>query len=539
MSTAYSIPIVQAETDNTGTHLPFALTLNLPTTTPLTGGAVTWALSANVGGHAGTLTPSNDGQSALYTVNSAGVSTDHETVTATTKTAAAGVCGSWQPGRLYRLGDKIVDQNGYLQTVTSAARLLPLPYTPEHNSIPSFVTGWNQAAPNEDVGDGGWFEAISDAKLVSAAALAVFSIDPNGLNFILNQGDGDINGDWPLGATLPAGADTNQQGPATGYHLNSAGAIVAGPSPIPTTAALVTVLAAGFSSGANYIAYPGATEAGTSAGIDSPVPTVLTLTAVAASSGGVAVYTGTIAANATIAAGLVGLTFVVSGFIVAADNGTFLCTAASTTTLTLQNASATAQTHAGSAYALVPTDLRIKNASYSERGAGALGTFVLTGVTTTVAGSGVAVYAGTITGGATPANNAFAGYAFTVAGYVTYPKNNGVFLCTASTGSTLTLANASATTESIASTATNTGVRAYLDAQGNAHVGWQIAEGTQNFSEAVAIPPNFSTTGSAYTNDNELIWQNGGLAATASSVATVLTLATGASIPLGYSALLG
>jgi hypothetical protein len=57
-----------------------------------------------------------------------------------------------------------------------------------------------------------------------------------------------------------------------------------------------------------------------------------------------------------------------------------------------------------------------------------------------------AVYTGNIIGGA---NNAFAGYSFSVTGFVTNPtQNNGYFLCTASTVGTLTLANANAIGES-------------------------------------------------------------------------------------------
>jgi hypothetical protein len=73
----------------------------------------------------------------------------------------------------------------------------------------------------------------------------------------------------------------------------------------------------------------------------------LTLTAVAASSGGTAVYTGTITGGTT--PNYVGLTFVIAGFVNAVNNGTFVCTACSTTTLTLSNAFAIAETHAGTA----------------------------------------------------------------------------------------------------------------------------------------------------------------------------------------------
>lgn len=76
----------------------------------------------------------------------------------------------------------------------------------------------------------------------------------------------------------------------------------------------------------------------------------LTLSAVAASSGGSAVYTGTITGGGTN--NFVGLYFVIAGFTKGSNNSPaqgFLCTACSTTTLTLSNSNALAETHAGTA----------------------------------------------------------------------------------------------------------------------------------------------------------------------------------------------
>lgn len=75
---------------------------------------------------------------------------------------------------------------------------------------------------------------------------------------------------------------------------------------------------------------------------------------------------------------------------------------------------------------------------------------VLTSVATSIGST--AVYTGTITGGG---SNAFAGFKFTVAGFTT-GANNGTFLCSASTTTTLTLNNASAVAETHAATATPT-----------------------------------------------------------------------------------
>jgi hypothetical protein len=140
----------------------------------------------------------------------------------------------------------------------------------------------------------------------------------------------------------------------------------------------------------------------------------LTLTAVAAASGNQAVYTGTITGGGSNA--FEGYSFTIAGFQNAANNGTFVCVASTTTTLTLVNEFTIAETHAATAQS--------------------------------VEGNGV--YTGTITGGG---SNAFAGETFVVAGF-TNAQNNGTFICTASSTTTLTLNNPNSTTETHAATAT-------------------------------------------------------------------------------------
>ena len=71
--------------------------------------------------------------------------------------------------------------------------------------------------------------------------------------------------------------------------------------------------------------------------------------------------------------------------------------------------------------------------------------FVLTSVA-----SGTGVYQGTITNGATP-TNAWQGFYFTVSGF-TNGANNGTFLCTASTATSITLQNPSSVSETHAGT---------------------------------------------------------------------------------------
>lgn len=153
----------------------------------------------------------------------------------------------------------------------------------------------------------------------------------------------------------------------------------------------------------------------TAAGAASPGP--YTLTAVAASTGtpGTAVYTGTITSGGSNA--FAGREFVIAGFTGTNNNGTFQCTASSGTTLTLSNAAATAETHAGTAQDQ----------------------------------TAVAVYTGTFTSATT---GSLVGTTFVVSGFVTHTSNNGTFIATANSGTTtVTLANPNALAETHAGTA--------------------------------------------------------------------------------------
>lgn len=78
----------------------------------------------------------------------------------------------------------------------------------------------------------------------------------------------------------------------------------------------------------------------------SPAVAALTLTAAANASAGSTVYTGTITGGAANA--YAGLMFVVTGFDAAANNGNWLATASTATTLTLSNPAGTSDTHAAS-----------------------------------------------------------------------------------------------------------------------------------------------------------------------------------------------
>ena len=93
---------------------------------------------------------------------------------------------------------------------------------------------------------------------------------------------------------------------------------------------------------------------------------VLTLTSVAASTGspGHAVYTGTITGGGVDS--LVGQVFTIAGFVTnTGNNGTFICTGSTTTTLTLGNPFAIAETHAATATLDEPSSIPFEVVSYS------------------------------------------------------------------------------------------------------------------------------------------------------------------------------
>ena len=75
--------------------------------------------------------------------------------------------------------------------------------------------------------------------------------------------------------------------------------------------------------------------------------TALVLSAAANASGSTTQYTGTITGGGSNA--LVGREVVIAGFTTGANNGTFIVTASSTTTLTVDNAAGVSETHAGTA----------------------------------------------------------------------------------------------------------------------------------------------------------------------------------------------
>lgn len=158
--------------------------------------------------------------------------------------------------------------------------------------------------------------------------------------------------------------------------------------------------------------------------------TVFTLSAAGNASGGSTIYTGTITGGGSNA--FAGYTFVVAGFTTAANNGEFICTASSTTTLTLDNAAGVSETHAGTAtseeitagnqltYLAMPVKTLTGNTYQPSGTSSAVATVSSTGLITAVKPGGVEVEvsfptfnntsgtAGTTFGGGVPLNKIYA-----------------------------------------------------------------------------------------------------------------------------------
>ena len=162
------------------------------------------------------------------------------------------------------------------------------------------------------------------------------------------------------------------------------------------------------------------------------------LTAAAAAVGGKTTYTGTIEGGA----GVVGQTFYVFGFTNYQNNGTYVAqTGTNATTLVLNNPNGVAETGGSYLAANISVPLFTVSRAYTTLTHDDPATYSITSVANAVSGS--TTYTGTITGGA---GNAFAGYYFSTNGFAV-GANNGYFLCTASTATTLVLDNANGATD--------------------------------------------------------------------------------------------
>jgi hypothetical protein len=143
-----------------------------------------------------------------------------------------------------------------------------------------------------------------------------------------------------LGAVTP-GNYTFVQDQGDASLLVPAGQTVVVGNLLASNTANGTVSVAGAISNATLITLVGLATAALA------TPVALTLSQVAAASGGSTLYTGTITGGAANA--LAGLSAVITGFAAAANNGTFLVLASSATTLTLANPNGVAVTAAGTA----------------------------------------------------------------------------------------------------------------------------------------------------------------------------------------------
>src|SRR4029077_8379730 len=157
----------------------------------------------------------------------------------------------------------------------------------------------------------------------------------------------------------------------------------------------------------------------------------------------------------------------IAGFVTPANNGIFPCTASTNTTITLTNPNGVSETNPATA--------------------------TLTLTLTAVQANGT--YIGTILGGG---SNNWAGYAITIKGF-TNPSNNGTFVCTASTGSSLTLMNSGAIAETATAQALVLG-QAVTDSNGNLEVA--TASGTSGST----TPPWNITPGGTTSDGTQAIF---------------------------------
>lgn len=217
-------------------------------------------------------------------------------------------------------------------------------------------------------------------------------------------------------------------------------------------------------------------------------PGALVLTAVAPS-GNTMIATGTITGGGSNA--WAGYSFTIAGFQNGINNGTFVCLASTTTTITLQHENSIAETHAATATSV----------------------------------EGVAVYTGTVAETA----NSLVGKTFVVAGF-DLAANNGVFICTANNGSTtLTLANPDAVVDTHAATATQQEAE-WVDVITSVASGTGVYTGT--FPEFASFPVGAPVTISGFVTSVV----NNGTFTVVSATATTLTTSNTASVSETHAA---
>jgi hypothetical protein len=227
---------------------------------------------------------------------------------------------------------------------------------------------------------------------------------------------------------------------------------------------------------ANVPVVPGTSYALTQVAASSG-PEQLTVSAVAASSGGTAVYTVTSGGTTNQ---WVGYSFTVAGFSDSTNNGDFVATASSSTTLTLENPFAQAETHAATA----------------------------------TSNEGVAVYTGTIVETA----NSLIGKTFVVAGF-SDTNNNGTFIATANNGTTtITLANPNTTAQSGQTATAKEQEAEWTDAVASVATGTGVYTGT--FPEYASFPIGGRVTITGFVTNPA---NNGTFIISAATVSTLTT----------------
>jgi len=157
----------------------------------------------------------------------------------------------------------------------------------------------------------------------------------------------------------------------------------------------------------------------------SKVPNGMSVTSVATASGGSTVYTGSFATS--LANAWKGTNVTIRGCETAANNGTFACTASTTTTLTLSNASGVSETVANGSADAAPAGINI-TAVAAQSGAN----------TTYTIGDPLGLGQGS--------NGGYIGMTFVVTG-CTNAANNGTFTCVASSNVALVLNNGAGVAE--------------------------------------------------------------------------------------------
>ena len=182
-------------------------------------------------------------------------------------------------------------------------------------------------------------------------------------------------------------------------------------------------------------------------------------------SGSNTIYTGVFGAGGS--GGLVGSSFTISGFSHSGNNGTFTVTASTTTTITVANSSGVDETIAASA-------------------TGTAGTFVLTQV---YGNPPKTTYTGNFGSGA--ANNGFVGDSFTISGF-SGASNNGTFIVTHSTATTITVANIYGAAQNQYATGKNTSATgATIECNVSNYItGIPVTDGGSGFTSA----PTFAVT---------------------------------------------